>query len=76
MANTPTYDCTRCGKKDGATVTEQRANLTAKKVMFVTVGEGPQTLKARIVAWLCNECRDADSDWQLESASGHRRVAG
>jgi hypothetical protein len=60
MANIPNYVCTRCGKNVG------RSALTVKKVLFTEMGMGGQTLKARVVGWLCEPCILKDVDWMRE----------
>jgi hypothetical protein len=63
MANIPNYVCTRCGRSPG------RDSLTVKRVMFTTMGEGPRTLRSRVIDWLCDTCLEADADWHREKAS-------
>lgn len=68
MANTPSYGCTRCGAPVG------RDQLTVKKVLFTTMGEGPRTKKARVLEWLCDSCMQRDPDFNREKFSAPRAV--
>lgn len=68
MANNPHYACTRC------TAPTKREELTVKKALFTTMGEGPKTKKARVVDWLCGKCLTEDFDYQREKFSPPRVV--
>jgi len=57
MANTPDYRCTRCHQST------PREELSVKRVQFVEMGEGAQTLRSKVVAWLCSSCVTVDVDW-------------
>ncbi len=51
------YQCSRCGKHT------PREQLTVKKAVFVTPGEGGKTLRSRVTDHLCPTCIIADPDW-------------
>lgn len=53
------YRCTECG-----TLTK-RDLLTVKKVLFTEMGVGSNTLRSRVVGWLCPACVKADSTWRM-----------
>lgn len=58
------YKCAKCGK------TRRRADLAAKRISFMEMGEGAKTIRARVVAWLCKEpCMLEDPDYQRERFS-------
>lgn len=61
----PTYhECTRCGKY------KQRSDISVKRSVFMTFGRNPKTIRSRVVAWLCDECRAADPDWTRNTRKG------
>lgn len=64
------YTCTRCGARPG------REKLTVKRAVFTTMGNGFKTLKSRATDWLCENCRNADPDWQREWNSDAPGLAG
>lgn len=51
------YVCSQCGANVG------KDKLTVKRVMFQTAGMRFKTLRSRVVAWLCQSCRDEDPAW-------------
>lgn len=52
------YQCTRCGKATS------RSQLTIKRSVFMTPGEGAKTLRSRVTDHLCPSCVVADPDWK------------
>lgn len=61
------YQCTVCKR------TVPREQLTAKRISFQTMGERFKTLRSRVIGWLCEDCREKDSIWNLpkrQSAPG------
>jgi hypothetical protein len=68
MANIPTYGCTRCQTPT------PRNELTVKKAVFTEMGEGPSTLRSRVVDWLCGMCLKEDHDFNREKFSPPRMV--
>jgi predicted RNA-binding Zn-ribbon protein involved in translation (DUF1610 family) len=52
------YQCSRCGRST------PRAELTIKRVVFMTPGEGAKTLRARVTDHLCPRCVAGDEDWR------------
>lgn len=63
MAFAGEYKCSACGKHEKAEL------LTAKKVMFQSLGVRPTTIKSRIESWLCPQCVVKDPAWQMEAYS-------
>lgn len=61
MAHYAEERCTECR------LTCSKILLTAKRIQFTEVTNHKKVLKSRVVAWLCEKCRDADPDWQLEA---------
>jgi hypothetical protein len=57
MGTEPNYICSLC--KTPTT----RDLLTAKKAVFMEMGERAKTLRSRVVHWLCPSCIAADTDW-------------
>lgn len=57
MGKPAEYRCSRCGRE------VERNLLLAKKVLFVEMGEGGRTQRARVLDWLCPTCVAADFDW-------------
>lgn len=55
------YKCSHCG------TAQPREKLTVKRVQFTTIGAGYKTLRNRTVAWLCENCLNADAAW-MQSA--------
>lgn len=55
------YHCSTCKN-----VTD-RSLLMAKKVVFLTMGEGGKTLKSRVVSWQCPTCVVKDPHWNLDA---------
>lgn len=51
------YVCNGCGKPT------RRSMLTVKKVLFTGMGEGANTTRARVIAWLCPPCVKKDEVW-------------
>lgn len=51
------YICNACGKPT------RRDDLVVKKVLFTSMGQGANTIKGRVVAWLCEPCTSKDPDW-------------
>lgn len=64
-----TYTCTICG------ATVDRDGLTVKKSLFQKFGRNGKWLKSRVVAWLCEDCRNADPDWNLNENKGGKPSA-
>lgn len=60
----PQYLCTACGKR------KKREQLTVKKVLFQHFGRNGQVLRSRVSAWLCEECKNKDIDWNREPSKG------
>lgn len=58
------YKCTGCG------ILADRDKLTVKKALFQRFGRNGKWLRSRVVAWLCEDCRDTDSDWNLTVQKG------
>jgi predicted RNA-binding Zn-ribbon protein involved in translation (DUF1610 family) len=58
------YRCSGCGRD---TV---REDLTVKRTVFLTFGRNPSTLKSRVTAWLCPDCKMGDADWNAETTKG------
>jgi hypothetical protein len=52
------YQCTRCGKPT------PRSELTIKRAVFMTPGEGAKTLRSRVTDHLCPVCVAGDGDWR------------
>lgn len=52
------YQCTRCGRSC------PRAQLTIKRAVFMTPGEGAKTLRSRVTEHLCPTCVAGDPDWK------------
>ncbi len=63
------YKCTVCGKQ------EIREDLTVKRVSFQTMGVKWKILRSRVVAWLCDDCRDADEVWLMPKAAASPGMA-
>lgn len=57
MSNIPKYECSVCHNEVG------RDNLTVKKCVFLEMGAGARTKRARVLDWLCNECLHLDPIW-------------
>lgn len=55
------YVCNKCEKLTS------RDNLIVKKALFTEMGSGANTIKARVVAWLCDQCAVRDPDWLREA---------
>lgn len=58
MADKFDYQCTRCGKST------PRDELTIKRAVFMTPGEGAKTLRSRVTSHLCPTCVAGDADWR------------
>lgn len=68
----PHYTEYRCGVCKQVTL---RQLLVVKKVVFTEIGPGAKIIKSRTVGWICNECVENDTDFQLEKyskAPGHK----
>ena len=63
MAFAGEYKCSVCGNHTEAKL------LTAKKVMFQSLGVKPTTIKSRIESWLCPRCIIEDPAWKMEAYS-------
>jgi hypothetical protein len=59
------YRCTRC---DAAS-----DDLTTKQVAFL---KGGRRIRQRVVAWLCPECLEADTEWSLPKRASAPGMAG
>lgn len=72
MAVERKYHCSSCGNE------EKRDRLMAKKVVFLTMGEGGKTIKSRVIAWECPTCVVKDPHWNLEKfdAPGSKYLRG
>lgn len=68
MPNNPNYACTRCKRPTS------RDKLVVKKAMFTEMGEGAQTVRSRVVDWLCPDCLVRDTDYLREKFSPPRVV--
>lgn len=55
------YVCGKCGNST------PRDLLTVKKVLFVEMGAGGKTIRARVDGWLCPPCVKDDTHWNLPS---------
>lgn len=53
------YACTRCHREVG------RSKLTVKKCVFLEMGAGARTKRARVLDWLCTECLELDPIWNV-----------
>lgn len=67
------YECSVCkrGEADGIT----RDDLVVKKVLFLTMGAGANTIASRVTGWLCEPCLFADEDWNREPHQRQRKPA-
>jgi len=54
------YVCNGCGSLTS------REDLIVKKVLFTGMGQGANTIKGRVVSWLCERCVFKDTDWNRE----------
>lgn len=61
MAADHEYKCANCGKHT------PRDLLTVKKVLFLEMGAGGRTIRARVDKWMCPDCVKADPHWNLPS---------
>lgn len=59
MGHQPLYKCTRCNQE------QEREDLIAVKVSFVTLGSKGATLRSRTPDWLCFPCLNKDKIWNL-----------
>lgn len=55
------YACTKCGAK------KQREKLTARRVIFMTIGLKGKQLRSRTTDWLCEKCRNEDPAWNQKA---------
>jgi hypothetical protein len=53
------YSCTRCRKA------VDRDDLVVKKVTFLSMGLGGNTIQSRVIDWLCPPCLTEDAQWNL-----------
>jgi hypothetical protein len=63
------YKCSVCGRE------EQREDLTVKRVSFQTMGIKFRTIRSRVVAWLCDDCRSEDVAWNMPKAAASPGMA-
>lgn len=57
------YICSRCNTPT------PRNLLTAKKAVFLEMGERAKTIRSRVTHWLCPNCIAADADWNQPAYS-------
>lgn len=68
MSNIPHYACSHCGK------TKKREELTVKKCVFLEMGAGARTKRARVLAWLCGECLHTDPTYLMPAFTPPKQV--
>lgn len=54
------YRCEDCGKR------RKRADLVAKRVSWMEMGEGAKTIRARVIKWQCRDCMANDPEYNRE----------
>jgi len=68
MANIPDYTCSGCGLR------KKREELTVKKVVFLEMGAGARTKRARVLDWLCDPCLESDETFNRPAFTPPRQV--
>jgi hypothetical protein len=58
------YKCSVCRRPT------PRDRLTVKRALFLGFGRNSKSLRSRVVAWLCDECREVDEDWTRPTTKG------
>lgn len=54
------YRCADCGKR------KPRAELVAKRIAWMEMGEGAKTVRARVIKWQCRDCMMKDPEFNRE----------
>ena len=66
------YRCDECGTR------KKRDELFVKHIQWRTMGKGPQTVRARVVAWVCGSCMKKYPDYnrtRFADAHGHAHTS-
>lgn len=69
------YECTKCGTVPDPDPMTAKSLLTARIVVFKTIGGYGQTVRSRVTGWLCKSCLEEDSDWQSPEKQLLKKVA-